>query len=136
MRGPGHYTWWVGFWKLESLQIEPWKKKSYCGQAPGDFDQRPFADVDLADPDVDGDQLLDGEDDQDNDDYSNIVELYEVEYDLDGNGAGGVNPAWCGKDPGLVPSINLGGVDWAVNAFNPCVPNDASRSCPSRKPFE
>ena len=134
--GPGHYTWWIGFWKVEALQIEPWKKKSYCGQAPGDYDQRPFADVDLADPDVDGDSLLDGEDDQDNDDYSNIVELYEVEYDLDGNGAGGVNPAWCGKDPGLVPSINRGGVDWAVNAFNPCVPDDLARSCPSRKPFE
>jgi hypothetical protein len=133
--GPGHYTWWVGFWKLEALQIEPWKKKSYCGQAPGDYDQRPFADVDLADPDVDGDTLLDGEDDQDNDDYSNIVELYEVEYDLDGNGAGGVNPAWCGKPDGLVPSIDVGGVDWAVNAFNPCVPNELSRSCPSRKPF-
>jgi len=135
VHGPGRYTWWVGFWKLEALQIEPWKKKSYCGQSPGDFDQRPFADLDLADPDVDGDTLLDGEDDQDNDDYSNIVELYETIYDLDGNGAGGVNPAWCGKLDGLVPSIDRGGVDWAVNAFNPCVPDDQSRTCPPYKPF-
>jgi hypothetical protein len=133
--GPGHFTWWTGFWKQEALQIEPWDTKSYCDQAPGAYSERPFADVDLADPDVDDDSLLDGEDDQDNDDYSNIVELYEVEYDLDGNGAGGVNPAWCGKDPGVVPSVDVGGVDWAVNAFNPCVPNEFARSCPSRKPF-
>ena len=135
-RGPGKYSWWVGFWKLEALQIEPWKTKVYCGQAPGVYDQRPFADLDLADADVDGDELLDGEDDQDNDDYSNIIELYETEYDLDGNGAGGVNPDWCGKPAGVVPSIDPGnGVDWAVNPFNPCVPDDLARSCPSRKPF-
>jgi hypothetical protein len=133
--GPGHYSWWSSFWKQEALQIDPWKKKAYCGQSPGEFDVRPFADLDLADPDVDGDTLLDGEDDQDNDDYSNIVELYETMYDLDGNGVGGDNPAWCGKPDGLVPSIDVGGVDWAVNAFNPCVPNDNSRTCPPYKPF-
>ena len=134
-RGPGRYAWWAGFWKQDALAIEPWKKSSYCGQRPGDYDQRPFADLDLADGDVDGDTLLDGEDDQDNDDYSNIIELYETEYDLDGNGAGGDNPAWCGKPIGLVPSIDVGGVDWAVNAFNPCVPNDNARTCPTRVPF-
>jgi hypothetical protein len=130
-RGPGHYSWWTGFWKTEELQIEPWKKKSYCDQRPGEFDQRPFADVDLADPDVDGDSLLDGEDDQDNDDYSNIIELYEVVKDIDGNG----DPAWCGKPAGLVPTVNVGGIDWAVNAFNPCVPNPSSRTCPPYIPF-
>jgi IPT/TIG domain-containing protein len=134
VRGPGHYTWWAGFWKQEALQIEAWKKKSYCGQRPGDFDQRPFADVDLADPDVDGDTLLDGEDDQDNDDYSNIAEMYEVVRDVDGNG----QPAWCGgsKPPGLVPTVDRGGEAWAVNAFNPCAPDPGSRSCPSYVPFE
>ena len=40
---------------------------------------------------MDGDTLLDGEDDQDNDDVTNIVELYEIEKDLDGNG----QPAFC-----------------------------------------
>lgn len=131
--GAGHYTWWIGFWKQEALQIEPWKKKSYCGQSPGDYDQRPFADLDLADPDVDGDTLLDGEDDQDNDDYNNIIELYEVYKDVDGSG----DPAWCGKLPGQVPSIDRGGVEWAVNAFNPCVPDNTSRTCPEpNKPFE
>jgi hypothetical protein len=134
-RGPGHYSWWQGFWSQETVNVEPWKKKSYCGQRPGDFDQRPFADLDLADPDVDGDNLLDGEDDQDNDDYSNIVELYETQKDLDGNGAGGVNPMWCGKDPGLIPSISFGGEDTAVNAFNPCAPDPNSRTCPPYIPF-
>jgi IPT/TIG domain len=143
-RGPGHYGWWRGFWSQESVNIEAWKKKSYCGdpgpppvpsQRPGDFDQRPFADVDMANPDVDGDSLLDGEDDQDNDDYSNITEMYEAIYDLDGNGAGGDNPAWCGKPAGLIPSINRGGVDWAVNAFNPCAPDPNSRTCPPYIPF-
>ena len=32
----------------------------------------------MADPDVDGDTLLDGEDDQDNDDVTNIPEMYEA----------------------------------------------------------
>ena len=139
VRGPGRASWWAGFWKQESVQIEPWKQKSYCepvtSQRPGEYDQRPFQDLDLADSDVDGDSLLDGEDDQDNDDYSNIAELYEAIYDLDGNGAGGDNPAWCGKSAGLIPSVNRGGEDWAVNAFNPCAPDPASRTCPPYVPF-
>jgi hypothetical protein len=135
VRGPGHYEWWAGFWKQEALAIEGWAKKSYCGQRPGAFDQRPFADVDLADPDVDGDTLLDGEDDQDNDDYSNIAEMYEVFKDVDGNGVGGDNPDWCGKPSPLVPSVDRGGEDWAVNAFNPCAPDPTSRTCPPYVPF-
>jgi hypothetical protein len=139
-RGPGHYEWWKAFYGQDSIKVDPWKKTAYCepatSQRPGDFDQRPFADVDLADPDVDGDQLLDGEDDQDNDDWTNIEELYETERDLDGNGAGGVNPPWCHiVNAGVIPSVDRGGEDWAVNAFNPCAPDPASRSCPSRIPF-
>jgi hypothetical protein len=138
-RGPGQETWWAGFWKQEAIQIDPWKEKSYCDpgplQRPGEFVERPFASLDLADPDVDGDNLLDGEDDQDADDYTNIAELYETVYDLDGNGAGGVNPPWCGKSAGLIPSVNRGGNDWAVNAFNPCAPDPNSRTCPPYVPF-
>ncbi|MEJ7715456.1 MAG: hypothetical protein WKF40_07025 [Thermoleophilaceae bacterium] len=37
---------------------------------------RVFTDLDFLDPDVDGDMLLDGEDDQDNDDRTNIDEMY------------------------------------------------------------
>jgi hypothetical protein len=140
-RGPYANSWQKGFWPQEGIEVEPWKNKSYCGQRPGYFEERPFADLDLADPDVDGDSLLDGEDDQDNDDFINIVELYETEYDLDGNGAGGVNPAWCGRLAGLVGSILFDGdgdgvaENWAVNAFNPCVPNRRSRTCSDYVPF-
>ena len=134
-RGPSNNNWWAGYWKVEGRQIEPWAKREYCGQRPGLYEERPFADLDLANSDVDGDSLLDGEDDQDADDFNNITEIYEVEYDLDGNGALGVNPAWCGKPDGVIPSIDLGGVDQAVNAFNPCAPDASSRSCPTRIPF-
>jgi hypothetical protein len=142
-RGPSNNTWWNSFWandKRFSPAVEPWGKKYYCGtQSPGHFDQRPFADLDLADPDVDGDSLLDGEDDQDNDDVDNITEIYEVDKDLDGNGglpAGTFpNPAWCGYPVGPVPSISFGGVDSAVNPFNPCAPNPDARTCNDYVPF-
>ena len=137
--GPSRPSYWAGYWRVEVRSIEPWKKTAYCdpAQRPGDFDQRPFANLDLADADVDGDSLLDGEDDQDNDDYSNITELYEVVYDLDGNGALRVNPEWCTIKPaGVMPSIDRGGVDWAVNPFNPCAPDPGARTCPSYIPFE
>ena len=143
-RGPSTPKWWEGYWKVEQRSIDPWNKGEYCEQRPGAYGERPFAELDLADPDVDGDTLLDGEDDQDADDYDNITELYETEYDLDGNGAvypgpGGrvlrVNPMWCGKEEGWIPSIDIDGVDRAINPFNPCATVDWSRSCPTRIPM-
>ena len=131
VQGPGYVAYWPGYWKVTERSIDAWEKGSYCGQRPGAFTQRPFANLDLADPDVDGDTLLDGEDDQDNDDVNNITELYEVVSDLDGNG----QPGWCGKAPGVIPTINLGGTDYAINPFNPCAPNPDSRSCPPYIPF-
>jgi hypothetical protein len=148
-RGPGQHQWWGAYYGQQAIQVKPWNAdESYCAttptQRPGAYDERPFADLDLADPDVDGDTVPDGADDQDNDDYSNIVELYETEKDLDGNGNGDGdsngtpdtdNPPWCGRAAGLVPSIDRNGEDWAVNAFNPCAPNPDSRSCPTRLPM-
>ena len=76
--------------------------------------------------------VLDGEDDQDNDDISNIAELYEVVYDLDGDGS-----FTCGLI--TYPSYDLdagAGVDpRGINAFNPCAPNPNSRTCQDYKPF-
>jgi hypothetical protein len=142
-RGPSNNAWQEGFWKQELVKVETWEKKEYCptvpgeGQRPGFFDERSFQNLDLANEDVDGDTALDGEDDQDNDDYNNVIELYETEFDLDGNGAGGENPVWCVVTvPGVVGSIDRGGEDWAVNAMNPCAPNRHSRSCPDYIPFE
>jgi hypothetical protein len=141
-KGPSNNGWWNRYWandKQFSPAIEPWGKKFYCGnQSPGYFAERPFAELDLADSDVDGDGLLDGEDDQDNDDVNNITEMYETEKDVDGNGAGGWNPAWCGFAGGsilAVPSISFGGVDSAVNPFNPCAPDPNSRTCQDYIPF-
>jgi hypothetical protein len=139
-RGPSNNGWWQKFWandKQFSPPIDPWAEKAYCAgyggelQAPGYYDQRSFADLDMADSDVDGDSLLDGEDDQDNDDVNNITELYETVKDGDGDG----DPSWCGYPVGVVPTINFGGFVSAVNAFNPCAPNPVSRTCPDWKPF-
>jgi hypothetical protein len=126
-RGPSNNGWWEGFWKSDRFapQVEPFERAAYCGYRPGHFTERPFADLDMADPDVDGDTLLDGEDDQDNDDVNNITETYEVDIDLDGNG----QPAFCGYAPGVMPTIDFGGVDAPVNAMNPCVPNPDARTC-------
>jgi IPT/TIG domain-containing protein len=132
-RGPSTNDWWQGWFASTHFApaVEPWKLKSYCGYRPGFFDERPFTDLDLADGDVDGDSLLDGEDDQDNDDVTNIVEIYETQYDLDGNG----QSAFCGWPAGVMPTIDFGGVDAPVNAMNPCVPNPASRTCQDFVPF-
>ncbi len=78
----------------------------------------------MTDGDVDGDGLLDGEDDQDFDDVTNIVEIYEYLNDLDGDGG-----LTCGTE--TYPSRGGQG----VNAFNPCAPNHASRTCDDYKPF-
>jgi hypothetical protein len=75
-----------------------------------------------ADPDIDGDGVLDGADDQDHDGWSNAAELYRggvaprsgPSYDLDGDGT---------LDP-------LTG-----NPFNPCLPDRNSRACTLHPPF-
>ena len=106
-------------------------------RAPATSTERPFAELDLADSDVDGDGLLDGEDDQDNDDVNNIIEVYEEEKDLDGNGGapGSPNPAWCGYGRRRGSVDHFGGVDSAVNPFNPCAPDPDSRTCQDYVPF-
>jgi len=133
-RGPSKNDWWKAFLADDGRftpTVEPWKDRAYCGYRPGYFNERPFADLDMANPDVDGDSLLDGEDDQDNDDVNNILELYEAEYDIDGNG----QPAFCVWGAGVVPTIDFGGSTAPVNPFNPCVPNPNSRTCDDFVPF-
>ena len=133
-RGPGQPVWWQGFFATLAHKAEPWGQKpaTTCGQQFGYFKERPFAQLDLADPDVDGDTLLDGEDDQDNDDVSNIRELYETVYDLDGDGGFICNALY-------YPSVDIdpgpGNNPWGVNAFNPCAPNPDSRTCNEYPPF-
>jgi hypothetical protein len=131
--GPGKPSWWTGFFAQEKMKADPWPKPATsCGQEFGSFTARPFTALDMADPDVDGDTLLDGEDDQDGDDISNVDELYEIAYDLDGDGGftcGAITYPSKDMDPGA-------GVDpWGVNAFNPCAPDPFSRTCSDWKPF-
>ncbi|HYI37279.1 MAG TPA: IPT/TIG domain-containing protein [Thermoleophilaceae bacterium] len=103
--GEGTASWWSA--KLAKEDVEPWP-----GADPyveyyywGDFSRRPFANVNLADPDVDGDSLLDGEDDQDNDDWTNLDEMLNRSIDT----------------PAGVRN---------TNPFNPCAPDTRSRTCP------
>jgi hypothetical protein len=137
VHGPGQPSWWAGFYGQDGKTAQPWPKPAtVCGQEFGAFDRRPFAELDMADPDVDGDTVLDGQDDQDNDDFTNIQEMYEpivVGMDLDGDGS-------FSCDGSVYPSVDLDpgpGVDpHGVNAFNPCAPNPDSRTCAYWKPFE
>lgn len=66
---------------------------------------RPFNDLDPTDPDTDGDGVIDSLDDQDNDGWSNRMELYRF--------------AWAGTNF----------YSYWVQPFNPCLPDWLSRSC-------
>jgi hypothetical protein len=101
--GPGHFSWWEAY--LSEASVDPWPDVYF-----GSFTQRPFADLAPDDPDVDGDTLLDGEDDQDNDDVLNFEEMYE-------------------------PEAVYGPDSRRKNAFNPCAPDGESRTCPIYVPF-
>jgi IPT/TIG domain-containing protein len=143
-RGPSKPSWWASYWSTFEPAARAWGQEfaTDCGQEFGAFSQRPFEELDMADSDVDGDTLLDGEDDQDNDDYNNITEMYETVYDLDGDGG---FTCTVFDDEGAVastetyPSIDVdpgpGATNMGINAFNPCAPDPASRTCPDYKPF-
>lgn len=96
--------------------VKPWRDIKE-GVYYGEFDLRPFGEPAVDDPDSDGDSLLDGEDDQDNDDVPNYSELLFN----------------CADD---TPGGN-------VHPYNPCAPYDSGRapaelqrkSCPKFKPL-
>ena len=134
VHGPGQPSWWEGYYGTDAHKAEPWGPKlaTTCGQEFGAFKQRPFAELDMADGDVDGDEVLDGVDDQDNDDFTNIQEMYEpVVPGMDTDGA----TFTC--DGHAYPALDMGPSGaWAVNAFNPCAPNPDSRTCAYWQPFK
>lgn len=101
--GPGRFSWWEAY--MTKANVDPWPDSYF-----GTFSERPFADLEADDPDADGDTLLDGEDDQDNDDILNFEEMYDIE-------------ALYGPD------------SRRKNAFNPCAPDGESRTCPIYQPF-
>jgi hypothetical protein len=71
-----------------------------------------FAGTDWLDPDVDGDGVVDGLDDQDHDDFLNVEEVVRGPESRTANGDGG-------SRRGL----------W-VDPYNPCLPSPNSRTCP------
>jgi hypothetical protein len=78
-------------------------------------------------PDSDGDGIVDGADDQDHDDYPNIVEAER------GRVVGFLtpdNPSQSDLDALMLPP-------WGrVQPFNPCLPDIHSRSCPTYNPVD
>lgn len=70
----------------------------------------PLHETSPIDPDSDGDGLLDGLDDQDHDDWTNLDELWRL------------------RDFG-------GGVRYWVHPYNPCLPDYLSRTCTLHPPF-
>jgi hypothetical protein len=93
-----------------------------------------YTDTDLADPDTDGDGVRDGADDQDHDDFPNVMELSRID-------ASGHNDTEAGQQCQLAEVIEdmFTNVDpphyWhendygRVNPFNPCLPVTHSRTC-------
>ena len=86
-----------------------------------------YAGTSGADPDSDGDGVLDGADDQDHDDVPNLMELSRV-------AASGIvdwdpNKGTCNAADGLDPENNHPDAYGRVNPFNPCLPAKWSRTC-------
>ena len=110
--GTGKAFWWAA--RLAQEQTPAWPGEdppsNYDQAYWGEFSQRPFQDVTLDNPDIDGDGLLDGEDDQDNDGWINLKEMLNRSLDTP---AGRRN----------------------TNPFNPCAPDTTSRTCPRYFPL-
>jgi hypothetical protein len=108
-----------------------WWSSCYPGEAPYYIT---YTDTDLVDPDTDGDGVRDGADDQDHDDFPNIMELSRID-------ASGHNDTEAGQQCVLAEEIEntFEDVDpphyWhandygRVNPFNPCLPVTHSRTC-------
>ncbi len=68
-----------------------------------------MSELSMTDPDTDGDGVLDGQDDQDQDGYTNLAEI-DRHYAI------------------------VGGKNLWVNPFNPCLPDPTSRTCTLHPP--
>ncbi|MDQ8043211.1 MAG: hypothetical protein AAGC46_04170 [Solirubrobacteraceae bacterium] len=76
---------------------------SKLGENP--YTLRPFSDLDPTNPDTDGDGVLDGLDDQDDDGWNNLSEQYRA------------------------PTYATNEIAYMVNPFNPCLPDWHSPTC-------
>lgn len=100
VHGPGTIDWWTKVFKDE---------KPYT---------TPYPELDWLDGDTDGDSVLDGDDDQDHDDFNNVQELVGARV--------GQAP------PGL---YGLRTRDVWIQPYNPCLPNWRSRTCSKHPPL-
>jgi hypothetical protein len=100
-----------------------------------------YAGTSATDNDSDGDGVLDGADDQDHDDYPNLVEQSRVAISSPPHGFDPpkLDKALASNDPsvadprgGSYPDISYG----RVQPFNPCLPWAGSRTCPTRHPVD
>jgi hypothetical protein len=107
-----------------------------------------FMGTDPLDPDSDGDGVRDGADDQDNDDFPNLMELSrfaasgwrlnEVNETDDGipSAITRSRVRVCDPDPDIKPDVLVHPNDYGqVNPFNPCLPDTGSRSCADKMIF-
>jgi hypothetical protein len=100
-----------------------------------------YTDTDLVDPDTDGDDVRDGADDQDHDDFPNVMELSRIAAsgidDREGDDgcqvAEAIEDMFDGVDPPWYWHENAYG---RVNPFNPCLPVKWSRTCNRFPSFE
>jgi hypothetical protein len=108
-----------------------WWSSCYAGETPYYIT---YTDTDIADPDTDGDGVRDGADDQDHDDFPNVMELSRI-------AASGHDDRENGESCRVAEAIEntFENVDpphyWhrddygRVNPFNPCLPVTHSRTC-------
>ncbi|MCU0257572.1 MAG: IPT/TIG domain-containing protein [Solirubrobacteraceae bacterium] len=94
----------IGYWAKLTESTEP----PFAG-APG---TQVMAEPSMTDPDTDGDGLLDGADDQDQDGFPNQLELSRA------------------------TALTGDGQHLLVNPYNPCLPDYRSRVCTLHPPFE
>jgi len=102
-----------------------WRKARYDRETPYIIG---YAGTNPVDPDSDGDGLVDGIDDQDHDDYPNVVEQSRI------NITWSHGHTYDAKDL-AVGSANSSPSYGRVNPFNPCLPLRTSRTCPTYIPF-
>jgi hypothetical protein len=107
--------WMTSEWWRSRYPKETAFRITYAGTSPMDADS-------------DGDGVIDGADDQDHDDYSNVDELSRYAIAAT-HGHGYDNPQ---LDKSLAISTPAYG---RVNPFNPCLPYKDSRTCPTYIPF-
>ena len=103
----------LGNWDETNGRMQPyWWGSKYTSEKPyyETPGSAPLHETSPLDGDSDGDGLLDGIDDQDHDDWTNLDELTRL------------------RDFG-------GGVHYRINPYNPCLPDYLSRTCTLHPPF-